>query len=109
MGQQGCAWPDRRLPRKHSKLAGSVVGPEPKVREAKRRGLEVAPKLAVGDGAMGFWAALHEVYGQTRVQRCWVHKTANVLNAMPKSVQPKAKAQLKDICPLAHALACAAG
>jgi len=46
---------------------------------------------------MGFWAALPEVYGQTRVQRCWVHKTANVLNAMPKSVQPKAKAHLKDI------------
>ena len=46
---------------------------------------------------MGFWAALHEVYGKTRVQRCWVHKTANVLNAMPKSVQPKAKAHLKDI------------
>jgi putative transposase len=72
--------------------------------DLKRRGLEVAPKLAVGDGAMGFWAALHEVYGQTRVQRCWVHKTANVLNPMPKSVQPKAKAHLEDICPLAHAL-----
>ena len=65
--------------------------------DLKRRGLEVAPKLATGDGAMGFWAALHEVYGKTRVQRCWVHKTANVLNAMPKSVQPKAKAHLKDI------------
>jgi transposase-like protein len=63
----------------------------------KHRGLDVAPKLAVGDGAMGFWAALHEVYGKTGVQRCWVHKTANVLNAMPKSVQPKAKAHLKDI------------
>lgn len=65
--------------------------------DLKHRGLEVAPKLAVGDGAMGFWAALHEVYGKTCVQRCWVHKTANVLNAMPKSVQPKAKAHLKDI------------
>ena len=41
--------------------------------DLKRRGLEVAPNLAVGDGAMGFWAALHEVYGKTRVQRCWVH------------------------------------
>jgi len=41
--------------------------------DLKRRGLEAAPKLAVGDGAMGFWAALHEVYGKTRVQRCWVH------------------------------------
>ena len=65
--------------------------------DLKRRGLEAAPKLAVGDGAMGFWAALHEVYGKTRVQRCWVHKTANVLNALPKSVQSKAKAHLKDI------------
>ena len=65
--------------------------------DLKHRGLETAPKLAVGDGAMGFWAALHEVYGKTRVQRCWVHKTANVLNAMPKSIQPKAKAHLKDI------------
>jgi len=111
----------------------------------KHRGLEMAPKLAVGDGAMGFWAALHEVYGKTPVQlfsdnqqrqpkrrsqlskntkrytnpsgfktgqsgcrhrtrwlmryiqRCWVHKTANVLNAMPKSLRPKAKAHLKDI------------
>ena len=65
--------------------------------DLKRRGLEAAPNLAVGDGAMGFWAALHEVYGKACVQRCWVHKTANVLNAMPKSVQPKAKAHLKDI------------
>jgi transposase-like protein len=71
--------------------------------DLKHRGLDVAPKLAIGDEAMGFWAALHEVYGMTRVQRCWVHKTANVLNAMPKSVQPKAKAHLKDICPLGHA------
>ncbi|PIL22209.1 hypothetical protein P775_00350 [Puniceibacterium antarcticum] len=65
--------------------------------DLKRRGLEAAPELAVGYGAMGFWAALHEVYGKTRVQRCWVHKTANVLNALPRSVQPKAKAHLKDI------------
>ena len=65
--------------------------------DLKRRGLEAAPKLAVGDGAMGFRAALQEVYGKTRVQRCWVHKTANVLNALPKSVQPEAKAHLKDI------------
>ena len=69
--------------------------------DLKRRGLEVAPKLAVGDGAMGFWAALHEVYGKARVQRCWGHMAANVLNAMPKSVQPKA--HLKDICPLGQA------
>jgi putative transposase len=65
--------------------------------DLKRRGLEAAPKLAVGDGAMGFRAALHEVYGKTRVQRCWGRKTANMLNAPPTSVQPKTKAHLKDI------------
>ena len=51
----------------------------------------MAPELAIADGALGFWAALSEVFGQTRAQRCWVHKTANVLNKMPKSIQPKAK------------------
>jgi len=62
----------------------------------KHRGLQ-APELAVGDGALGFWAALEEVYPQTRQQRCWMHKTGNVLNALPKSVQPKAKRALHDI------------
>ncbi len=51
----------------------------------------------MGDGALGFWAALRQVYGQTREQRCWVHKTANVLNKLPKSLQGKAKAHLQDI------------
>ena len=63
----------------------------------KQRGLKIAAKLAIGDGALGFWAALRKVYGKTREQRCWVHKTANVLNKMPKSVQPKAKADLHEI------------
>lgn len=63
----------------------------------KQRGLTIDPKLAVGDGALGFWAALREVYTKTREQRCWVHKTANVLNKMPKSVQPKAKADIHEI------------
>ncbi len=54
--------------------------------DLKRRGLTRAPELAIGDGALGFWAALREVFGSTREQRCWVHKTGNVLNAMPKSV-----------------------
>lgn len=63
----------------------------------KARGLEVEPKLAVGDGALGFWKALAQVYGNTRQQRCWVHKTANVLNYLPKSVQPKAKQALHQI------------
>lgn len=65
--------------------------------DLKQRGLTMAPKLAIGDGALGFWAALAEVFPETREQRCWVHKTANVLNRMPKSVQPKAKADLHEI------------
>jgi transposase-like protein len=63
----------------------------------KQRGLALAPKLAVGDGALGFWAALRKVFGETREQRCWLHKTANVLNNMPKSVQPRAKADIHEI------------
>ncbi len=63
----------------------------------KQRGLALAPSVAVGDGALGFWAALRKVYPETREQRCWVHKTANVLSKMPKSVQPKAKADLHEI------------
>ena len=65
--------------------------------DLKQRGLAIAPKLAVGDGALGFWAAVREVFPETREQRCWVHKTANVLNKMPKSVQPKAKVDLHEI------------
>jgi transposase-like protein len=56
-----------------------------------------APVLAVGDGALGFWAAVREVFPQTREQRCWFHKMANVLNALPKSAQPGAKAALAEI------------
>ena len=63
----------------------------------KQRGLTAAPKIAVGDGALGFWAALRKMFPETREQRCWVHKTANILNKMPKSVQPKAKADLHEI------------
>jgi putative transposase len=65
--------------------------------DLKHRGLNVAPKLSVGDGALGFWKALSKVYDQTRWQRCWVHKTANVLNKLPKSLQPKAKDKLHQI------------
>jgi transposase-like protein len=65
--------------------------------DLKRRGLMIAPQLAIGDGALGFWKALRQVYGQTREQRCWVHKTANVLNKLPKSLQAKAKSHLHDI------------
>ena len=59
--------------------------------QLKRHGLTVAPKLAVGDGSLGFWLALQEEYGPVPQQRCWVHKTANILDKMPKSVQGKAK------------------
>ena len=62
----------------------------------KSRGLNV-PKLAIGDGAMGFWAALDEVLPEIRQQRCWMHKTINVLNCLPKSSQPKAKQALHNI------------
>ena len=63
----------------------------------KNRGLKVDPKLAIGDGALGFWKALPQVFGATREQRCWVHKTANVLNKLPKHLQPKAKSDLQQI------------
>jgi putative transposase len=65
--------------------------------DLKARGLKVDPKLAVGDGALGFWKALPQVFGHTQGQRCWVHKTANVLHKLPKSGQPKAKAALQEI------------
>ena len=65
--------------------------------DLKGRGLAKGPKLAVGDGALGFWKALGKIYGNTRWQRCWVHKTANVMNRLPKSLQPKAKAKLHEI------------
>ena len=67
------------------------------LRGLKNRGLKVAPELAVGDGALGFWGALSELYPGTKPQRCWVHKTRNVLNYLPKSMQPKAKAPLQEL------------
>jgi putative transposase len=63
----------------------------------RERGLTFSPKLATGDGALGFWSALSKVYPACRHQRCWVHKTANVLNKLPKSMQPKVKGALHDI------------
>jgi len=65
--------------------------------DLKRRGLRVGPELAVADGALGFWQAVEEVWPKTRGQRCWVHKTANVLNKLPKSQQPRAKRALQEI------------
>jgi len=65
--------------------------------DLKRRGLSMAPKVAVADGALGFWKAIGELWPKTREQRCWVHKTANILNKLPKSQQPKAKRMLQDV------------
>ena len=65
--------------------------------DLKKRGLKIDPKLAIGDGALGFWKALPQVFGSTREQRCWVHKTANVLNKLPKHLQAKAKSDLHQI------------
>jgi putative transposase len=65
--------------------------------DVKRRGLEIAPDLAVGDGALGFWKAIEEIFPGTRHQRCWVHKTANVLNKVALSVQVNMKADLREI------------
>ena len=65
--------------------------------DVKRRGLKEGPKLAIGDGALGFWAALREVFPgpATREQRCWFHKSGNILDKLPKSVQSKAKAMIR--------------
>ena len=65
--------------------------------DLKRRGIQEGPKLAIGDGALGFWAALREVFPNCREQRCWVHKTANILDKMPKSVQGRAKSMLHEM------------
>jgi len=65
--------------------------------DLKRRGLAIGPELAVADGALGFWQAIEDVWPKTRGQRCWVHKTANVLNKLPKSQQSKAKRALQEI------------
>lgn len=65
--------------------------------DLKQRGLERAPELAIGDGALGFWAALRKISSGTREQRCWVHKTANILNDVPKATQPRVKTALHEI------------
>jgi transposase-like protein len=77
------------------------------LRDLRRRGMR-APKVAVGDGALGFWSALADVFPETVEQRCWVHKAANVLNVLPKSAQPAARraiAEIRDAEDRAHALA----
>ena len=77
---------------RESELSWKVV-----LRNLRKRGLDEEPELAIGDGALGFWKAIEQIYPKTRWQRCWVHKTANVLNKLPKSLQPKAKQMLHNI------------
>jgi transposase-like protein len=67
------------------------------INQLKRQGLKRGPEVATGDGSLGFWAAISEAYPKTRHQRCWVHKTANVLEKLPKSMQAKAKSDLHEI------------
>src|SRR3954470_14321958 len=89
-GQEGARRPDRWRARERAVLEGTAARP-PAARAV------LGPELAVADGALGFWQALEEVWPKTRSQRCWVHKTANVLNKLPKSQQPKAKRALQEI------------
>jgi putative transposase len=86
---QGAGGGQRRLPG----VGGVVGGGAARSQAAGMR----APVLAVGDGALGFWGAIREVFPETKEQRCWVHKIARVLDALPKSLQPKAKAALHEI------------
>jgi putative transposase len=79
-----------RRPREHAELAELLI-------DVKRRGLQIASEVAVGDGALGFWKALDEVFPGTRHQRCWVHKTVNVLDKVPLSVQANMKKDLREV------------
>ena len=67
------------------------------LRDLRERGLKTGPELSIGDGSLGFWGALREMYPKTKRQRCWVHKTRNVLDKLPKALQAKAKADVHEI------------
>ena len=67
------------------------------LRSLKKRGLKIPPKLSIAEGALGFWAALEEEYPGSKQQRCWVHKTANILDKLPKKTQPLAKERIHEI------------
>lgn len=88
---------EKELVAVHDGYRESTASWEEVLLNLRQRGLPTSPKLAVGDGALGFWGALSKIYPETRHQRCWVHKTANVLNKLPKSMQPKVKASLHEI------------
>lgn len=87
----------KRLLAVHDGYRESTLSWTEVLRDLVDRGLGIPPALAVGDGALGFWKAADEVWPPTRRQRCWVHKTANVLDKMPRGVQSKAKARLHDM------------
>ena len=86
----------RELPRRPRRPALALSWKELLV-DLKARGLVVAPQGAIGDGALGFWKALDEAFPTTRHQRCWLHKTLNVLDKLPKSMQPNAHKDLREI------------
>ena len=76
----------------------SKIGWKELLLDIRKRGLKIDPKLVIGDGGLGFWSAAREVYGtSTKEQRCWVHKTANILDKMPKSIQSKAKSMIHEM------------
>jgi transposase-like protein len=81
----------------HDGLRESEISWREVLQDLKRRGLKNGPSVAIGDGALGFWKALRKVYGTCRIQRCWVHKTANVLDKLPKRLQSSAKEMLHQI------------
>jgi len=81
----------------HTGYRESKISWKEVLNDLKIRGIKEPPKLAIGDGALGFWAALREVFPSTKEQRCWVHKTANILDKMPKSIQPNAKTAIHDM------------
>lgn len=81
----------------HDGIRESTLSWKEVLLDLKARGLTTIPRLAIGDGALGFWAALEEEMPSCRQQRCWVHKTANILDKLPKSVQPNAKTLIHDM------------
>lgn len=81
----------------HDGVRESTLSWKEFLQNLKSRGMNVTPSLAIGDGALGFWSAIEEEFPQCRQQRCWVHKTANILDKMPKSVQPNAKRMIHEM------------
>ncbi len=95
---------DRRDAGRKKELVGFQVGVRESAQswrelliDVKQRGLQTAPEIAVGDGALGFWKALDEIFPGTQHQRCWVHKTVNVLDKVPLSVQATMKKDLREV------------